>query len=177
VHFSRSLCTNVAGEAWRAAGSGLRRAMCWRSLVMGSAGSTGLALGISSSPGILKGSPYTSSATDACRSSLKENRGKRLCPLLVHVVNDGCLQCPVEAFHESVSRGVVGCRPRELNATHFCQGLEKLQFKVPSLVCGDGLFKSQNRVKLLLSKVTVNEKTQEKSYLVELTAQKKSHSW
>jgi hypothetical protein len=62
---------NVAGEAWRAAGTGLRRAMCWRSSVMRSAGSTGLALGVSSSPGILKGSPYTSSATDVCRSSLK----------------------------------------------------------------------------------------------------------
>jgi hypothetical protein len=47
VHFSRSLCTNVVGEAWRAAGTGLRRAMCWRSSVMRSAGSTGLVLGVS----------------------------------------------------------------------------------------------------------------------------------
>jgi hypothetical protein len=40
------------------------------------------------------------------------------------------------------------------------------------------LFKSQNREKLLLSKVTISEKTQEVSYLVaELTAQKrKSHT-
>jgi hypothetical protein len=29
VHFSRLLCTNVTGEPWRAAGTGLRRAMCW----------------------------------------------------------------------------------------------------------------------------------------------------
>jgi hypothetical protein len=34
------------------------------------AGSTGSAVGVSSSPGILRGSPYTSSFTDACRSSL-----------------------------------------------------------------------------------------------------------
>jgi hypothetical protein len=40
------------------------------------------------------------------------------------------------------------------------------------------LFESQNRVKLLLSKVTDNEKAEEASYLVEeLTAQKrKSHT-
>jgi hypothetical protein len=31
VQLLRSLCTNVAGDAWRAAGTGLRRAMCWRS--------------------------------------------------------------------------------------------------------------------------------------------------
>jgi hypothetical protein len=33
---------------------------------MRSAGSLGLVAGVSSSPGILRGSPYTSSATDAC---------------------------------------------------------------------------------------------------------------
>jgi hypothetical protein len=49
----------------RAAGTGLRRAMCWRSSEMRSAGSLGLVPGVSSSPGILRGSPYMSSATDA----------------------------------------------------------------------------------------------------------------
>ena len=49
---------------------GLRRAMCWRSSVMRFSGSTGSGAGASSSPGILKASPYTTSATDACRSSL-----------------------------------------------------------------------------------------------------------
>jgi hypothetical protein len=72
VHLWRSLCTNVAGEAWRAAGTGLRRAMCRRSCVMRCSGSAGSAVGVSSSPGILRGSPYTSSATDACRSALND---------------------------------------------------------------------------------------------------------
>jgi hypothetical protein len=65
------LYTNVAGEAWSAAGTSLRRAMCWLSSVMRCAGFTGSAVGVSSSLGIFKGSPYTSSATDACRFSLK----------------------------------------------------------------------------------------------------------
>jgi hypothetical protein len=66
---------NVAGEAWCAAGTGLRRAMCWQSSVMRCAGSAGLAVGVSSLLGILKGSPYnTSSGTDACKSSLKAVR-------------------------------------------------------------------------------------------------------
>jgi hypothetical protein len=38
------------------------------------AGSTGSAVGASSSPGILRGSPYTSSDADACRSSLNAVR-------------------------------------------------------------------------------------------------------
>jgi hypothetical protein len=38
---------------------------------MRSARSTGMALGVSSSLGTLKGLPYTSLATDACRSSMK----------------------------------------------------------------------------------------------------------
>jgi hypothetical protein len=38
------------------------------------AGSTGSAVGVSSSPGSLRGSPDTSSATDACRSYLKAVR-------------------------------------------------------------------------------------------------------
>jgi hypothetical protein len=39
---------------------------------MRSTGSTGLALGVSSSLGIHKGSLYTNSATEACRSSLND---------------------------------------------------------------------------------------------------------
>jgi hypothetical protein len=74
VHFSRSLCTNVAWEVRRAAGTGLRWAMCWRSSVKKCAGSTGSAAGVGSSLGILRGSPYTSSATDARRSSLNAVR-------------------------------------------------------------------------------------------------------
>jgi hypothetical protein len=49
MHLSRSLCTNVDGEAWRATGTGLRRGMCWQSSVMRCAGSTGSAVGVSSS--------------------------------------------------------------------------------------------------------------------------------
>jgi hypothetical protein len=55
VNLSRSLCTNVHGEEWRAAGTGLRRAMCWRSSVMRCAGFTGSRVGVSNSPGILRG--------------------------------------------------------------------------------------------------------------------------
>jgi hypothetical protein len=33
----------------------------------------------------------------------------------------------------------VGGRPRELNAAHPCQGLEKVGFELTSLVGGDGL--------------------------------------
>jgi hypothetical protein len=58
---------------------------------------------------------------------------------VVRVADDGCLQCPVETFHEFVSRGVVGGGPRDLNATHPGQGLEKLGFNLTSLVGGGGL--------------------------------------
>jgi hypothetical protein len=71
VQLRRSLCTKVPVLAWRVAGIRLRRVMRWRSCVMRCAGSTGFALGVSSSPGILRCSPYTSSATDACRPALK----------------------------------------------------------------------------------------------------------
>jgi hypothetical protein len=74
-----------------------------------------------------------------CRADSEDNQGKRLCSLLVRVAHDGCLQCPVKAFHEPVSRGVVGGRPRELNATHPGHRLEKLGFKLTSLVGGDGV--------------------------------------
>jgi hypothetical protein len=74
VQSRRSLCTNVAGEAWRAAGTGLRRVMCRRSCAMRWAGSAGSAAGVSSSPGMRRGSPYRSSATDASRSALYDAR-------------------------------------------------------------------------------------------------------
>jgi hypothetical protein len=57
----------------------------------------------------------------------------------VRVAHDGCLQCPVEAFNESVSRGVVGGHPRDLNTTQLGQGLEELRFKLTFLVGGDDL--------------------------------------
>jgi hypothetical protein len=63
---SRSRCAQM----WPGGGIGLRRAIYLRSSVMRCAGSTGSVVGVSNSPGILSGSPYTSSATDACRSSL-----------------------------------------------------------------------------------------------------------
>jgi hypothetical protein len=66
-------------------------------------------------------------------------QGKLLCPLLVCVAHDDCLQRSVEAFHESFSCGVVGGRPRDLNVTQPGQGLEELKFKLASLVCGGGL--------------------------------------
>jgi hypothetical protein len=111
-------------------------------------GSTGSAVGVSSSLGILRGSLYTSSATDACRSFLKAVQIPRRireapCPLLVCVAHDDCLQCSVEAFHESVSRGVMGSLPQELNATQLSQRLEKLRFEVTSLVGGDGLWTTE----------------------------------
>jgi hypothetical protein len=60
VQLVRSLCIKVPGFAWRVAGTGLRLAMGWHSCVMRCAGSTGCALGVSSSPGIVIGSPYKS---------------------------------------------------------------------------------------------------------------------
>jgi hypothetical protein len=57
VHFLRLLCTYVAGEVWRAAGTGLRWAICCRSQVMRYIGFTGLAVGASSSLRILKDLP------------------------------------------------------------------------------------------------------------------------
>jgi hypothetical protein len=42
VQSRRSLWTNVAGEAWRAAGTGRRRDMCLRSWVMLVGGQRGL---------------------------------------------------------------------------------------------------------------------------------------
>jgi hypothetical protein len=68
---------NVPGRVWRVAGTGLRRAMCWRSCVMRCAGSTGCAVAFSSLLRILSGSLYTSSADDACRSALNAVRMPR----------------------------------------------------------------------------------------------------
>jgi hypothetical protein len=59
------------------AGTGQRQVMCWRSCVMRYAGSTGCLAGVSSSPGIRRGSLYTSSATDACKSALNDVRMPR----------------------------------------------------------------------------------------------------
>jgi hypothetical protein len=53
---------NVAGEAWRATGTDLRWAIWCRSCVLRCTGSTRSVA--------LSGSPYTSSADDACRSAL-----------------------------------------------------------------------------------------------------------
>jgi hypothetical protein len=78
-----------------------------------------------------------------CRVDSEENQGKRLCPLLVRVAYYGYPQCPVEAFHKYVSRGMVGGRPRELNATQPGQGLEKLRFELTFLVGGDGLWATE----------------------------------
>jgi hypothetical protein len=63
-----------SGEAWRVTGISLRRAICGRSSVIRCAGFTGSAVGVTSSPGILGGSLYTSSAADSCRSSLNAVR-------------------------------------------------------------------------------------------------------
>jgi hypothetical protein len=65
---------NVPGLAWRVAGTGLRRAMCWRSCVMNSTGSMVCVVVVRNSPGILNGSPYTISADDVCRSALNKER-------------------------------------------------------------------------------------------------------
>jgi hypothetical protein len=113
--------------------------MCWWSSVMRCTGFTGSTIRASSSPGILRGSLHMSTATDACCADSEENKGKRLCPVLVRVAYDGCLQYPVEPFHESISCGLVGSCPRELNATQLGQGVEELGFKLMSLVGADGL--------------------------------------
>jgi hypothetical protein len=63
--------------------------------------------------------------------------------VLVRVAYDECLQCPLEAFHESVSRGVVGGCSRDLNSKQSGQGLEKLRFELTSLVGGDGLWTTE----------------------------------
>jgi hypothetical protein len=132
VQLRRSLCTNVTEEEWCAAGIGLRRAIWRRSRVMRCVDFNGFVVGISRSPGILRGSPNTSSAIDACKVCFKgcadaeENQKKRLCPLLVCVTHDGCLLRPVEAFHESVDCGMVGGCPGKLSYTHSGQGMEQL---------------------------------------------------
>jgi hypothetical protein len=77
------------------------------------------------------------------RVDSEKNQSKRLCPLLVRVAHDGCLQCLVEAFYESVSGRIVSGRLRELNATHPSQGLEKLRVKLTSLVGCDGLWATE----------------------------------
>jgi hypothetical protein len=69
--------------------------------------------------------------------------GEAPLPLLIRVSHDDCFQCPVETFHEPVSRGVLGGRPRELNATLPGQGLEKLRFKLTSLVGVDCLLATE----------------------------------
>jgi hypothetical protein len=58
---------------------------------------------------------------------------------LLSISHDGCLNLLVEALYYPVNRGVVGGRPRELNAAHPCQGLENLGFELTSLAGGDGL--------------------------------------
>jgi hypothetical protein len=66
---------NVAGKAWHySAGTALRRDICWWSSVMRCTGSTGSAVGVGISPGILRGSPYMSSDSDDRRSSLNAVR-------------------------------------------------------------------------------------------------------
>jgi hypothetical protein len=55
VQLQRSLCTSVAGEAWRTARTGLRQATCWQSCVTRCTGSTGSVVGVSSLPGTLSG--------------------------------------------------------------------------------------------------------------------------
>jgi hypothetical protein len=69
----------------------------------------------------------------------KENQGKCLSPLLVCVAHDGCLQFLVEVFHKCVGRRLVDSHLQKLNATHPGQELEKLKFKMTSLVSGDVL--------------------------------------
>jgi hypothetical protein len=109
----------VPGLAWRVAGTGLRRSIRWLSCVMRCAGSTGWSLGVSSSPGILKGSPYTSSATDACRSSLNDVRMPR------RTKGSASVQCwswhmarrSVESFYVSVGGRVISGRAGKLHTT------------------------------------------------------------
>jgi hypothetical protein len=62
----------------------------------------------------------------------EEKQGKHLCPLLVHMAYDGCLQHLVEAFHESFNCRVVSNWPRELDDTQLGPGAEELTFKLMS---------------------------------------------
>jgi hypothetical protein len=59
------------------------------------------------------------------------------------VAHNGCLQHPVEAFHESVSCGVVGGYPQEQNATQVDLGVEEFRFELTSLFGGDGLWATE----------------------------------
>jgi hypothetical protein len=67
-------------------------------------GSTGCSVCVRNSPGILNGSPYTSSADDACRSALNEERMPRrtMGSASVCMTHDGGPQGPVEVLHEFV---------------------------------------------------------------------------
>jgi hypothetical protein len=67
------------------------------------------------------------------------NQWKRLCPLLVSVAHGGCLQRPVEAFHQTTGCRMVGGCPGELNSTHSGQEVDESRLELTSLVSGDGL--------------------------------------
>jgi hypothetical protein len=143
VQSRRSLCANVVGEAWRAAGTGLRRAMCRRSWVMRCSGSARPAAGVSSSPGMRRGSPYTMSATDACRSALYEVRIPRRTSgsASVHCWSSWHMMAAFNVRWKRSTRGcwVVGGCPGELGSTHPGQGAEELRLELTSLVRGDSL--------------------------------------
>jgi hypothetical protein len=145
MNFLRSLCTNVAREAWRAAGTGLRRAICWRSSVVRCAESTGSAVRVSSSPGILRGSPYTNSSTDACRCSLnamrilRRTRGRAS----VHCWSTWHMMAAFSVRWKSSTSLLAAGWLAELNATQPGQGLEKLRFELTSLVSGDSLWATE----------------------------------
>jgi hypothetical protein len=106
--------------------------MCWRRCDVRSAGYTGAAVGVNSSLRVLRGSQYTNSATDACRSALnavripRRAKGGAYCPIMVCMAHDGCLKRPVQVFHESFGYGVVGGCSCELNATLSGEGTKEL---------------------------------------------------
>jgi hypothetical protein len=79
---------------------------------------------------------------ERCTDS-EENQGTRLCPLFICVAHDGCLQRPVNAFHETIGCWMVGGSPGKLNSSHFGQRVEELQLELTSLVGGDGLWATE----------------------------------
>jgi hypothetical protein len=61
-----------------------------------------------------------------CCADVEKNQGKRFSPMFARMAHDGGLQCPVEAFHESVGCGMMSGCPGNVNATGLDQVVEEL---------------------------------------------------
>jgi hypothetical protein len=94
-------------------------------------GSTVLVVGVSSSPGTRRGSPYTSSAKNACRSSLQAVRmlSRTVGSASVHRWSVWHMIAAFSVRWKGSTRpfaaGNVGLCPRDLYATQFEQGVKE----------------------------------------------------